>query len=148
MQKTEIRSLGQKDPQEEGTATHSSILAWEIPGRRSLPTGSTVHGVAKIWMQLSDWARARMSSGLPSSVHSDIFILWSYCKAILLWAIKRLKEVHLSRTESALGSGASSPLIIILCILQRLIPAFRSSLCSLSSCRARWAPFAWKRFKY
>ena len=26
-----VRSLGQEDPLEEGTATHSSILAWRIP---------------------------------------------------------------------------------------------------------------------
>ena len=26
-----IQSLGQEDPLEEGTATHSSILAWRIP---------------------------------------------------------------------------------------------------------------------
>ena len=26
-----VRSLGQKDPLEEGMATHSSILAWRIP---------------------------------------------------------------------------------------------------------------------
>ena len=26
-----VRSLGQEDPLEEGMATHSSILAWEIP---------------------------------------------------------------------------------------------------------------------
>ena len=26
-----VQSLGQEDPLEEGTATHSSILAWEIP---------------------------------------------------------------------------------------------------------------------
>ena len=26
-----IRSLGQKDPLEEGMTTHSSILAWRIP---------------------------------------------------------------------------------------------------------------------
>ena len=26
-----VRSLGQEDPLEEGTATHSSILAWKIP---------------------------------------------------------------------------------------------------------------------
>ena len=26
-----LRSLGQEDPLEEGMATHSSILAWEIP---------------------------------------------------------------------------------------------------------------------
>ena len=27
----QIRSLGQDDPLEEGTATHSCILAWRIP---------------------------------------------------------------------------------------------------------------------
>ena len=31
MQVTWVRSLGQEDPQEEGMATHSSILAWKIP---------------------------------------------------------------------------------------------------------------------
>ena len=31
MQETQVRSLGQKDPLEKGMATHSSILAWEIP---------------------------------------------------------------------------------------------------------------------
>ena len=31
MQKTWVRSLGQEDPLEEGMATHSSILTWEIP---------------------------------------------------------------------------------------------------------------------
>ena len=28
---TQVQSLGQEDTLEEGTATHSSILAWEIP---------------------------------------------------------------------------------------------------------------------
>ena len=28
---TRVRSLGQEDPLEEGTATHSSILAWSTP---------------------------------------------------------------------------------------------------------------------
>ena len=28
---TQVRSLGWEDPQEEGVATHSSILAWSIP---------------------------------------------------------------------------------------------------------------------
>ena len=31
MWETWVRSLGQEDPLEEGTATHSSILAWRIP---------------------------------------------------------------------------------------------------------------------
>ena len=36
MQETWVRSLGWKDPLEEGMATHSSILAWESHGQRSL----------------------------------------------------------------------------------------------------------------
>ena len=31
MQETQVRSLGQEDPLEEGMATHSSILAGKIP---------------------------------------------------------------------------------------------------------------------
>ena len=31
LQETQVRSLGQKDPLEEGMATHSGILVWRIP---------------------------------------------------------------------------------------------------------------------
>ena len=31
VQETQVQSLGQEDPLEEGMATHSSILAWRIP---------------------------------------------------------------------------------------------------------------------
>ena len=31
IQETWVRSLSQEDPLEKGMATHSSILAWEIP---------------------------------------------------------------------------------------------------------------------
>ena len=31
MQPTQVQSLGQKDPLEKKTATHSSVLAWKIP---------------------------------------------------------------------------------------------------------------------
>ena len=31
VQETQVRSLGQEDPWEKEMATHSSILAWEIP---------------------------------------------------------------------------------------------------------------------
>ena len=36
MQQTQVRSLGREDPREEGMATHSSTLAWESQGQRSL----------------------------------------------------------------------------------------------------------------
>ena len=31
LQETQIRSLGQEDPLEKESATHSSMLAWKIP---------------------------------------------------------------------------------------------------------------------
>ena len=31
VQETQVQSLGQEDPLEEGMATHSSVLAWKIP---------------------------------------------------------------------------------------------------------------------
>ena len=33
---TQIHSLGQEDPLEEGMATHSDILAWRTPRQRSM----------------------------------------------------------------------------------------------------------------
>ena len=36
MQETWVQSLGWEDSLEKGLATHSSILAWRIPGQRSL----------------------------------------------------------------------------------------------------------------
>ena len=45
MQETQIQSLGCEDPLEEELATHSSILAWEIPWRGAWQ--DTVHGLAE-----------------------------------------------------------------------------------------------------
>ena len=53
MQETWVQSLGHEDPLEKGMATHSSILAWEIPwteesgGLRSIGSQS--------WTHLSDY---------------------------------------------------------------------------------------------
>ena len=41
-----VRSLGWEDPLEKKVATHSSILAWEIP-RTEGAWWATVHGVTK-----------------------------------------------------------------------------------------------------
>ena len=45
-QELRVRSLSLKDPLEEGTATHSSILAWRIPQTEE-PGRLQVHSVAK-----------------------------------------------------------------------------------------------------
>ena len=46
MQETWVRLLGWEDPLEEGTVTHSSILAWRIPMDRGA-RWATVHGCCK-----------------------------------------------------------------------------------------------------
>ena len=46
-QETRVLSLGQEDPLENEMATHSSILAWEIPRTEESGGLHTVHGVAK-----------------------------------------------------------------------------------------------------
>ena len=53
VQETQVQSLGQEDPQEEEMATHSSILAWEIPWTEE-PGGLQVHEVTRSQTQLSD----------------------------------------------------------------------------------------------
>ena len=40
VQETQVPSLGQEDPLEEGMATHSCILAWKIPWTEELGLGS------------------------------------------------------------------------------------------------------------
>ena len=52
MWETWVRSLGWEDPLEEGTASHSSILAWRIPMDRGA-WWAIVHVVTKSWARLS-----------------------------------------------------------------------------------------------
>ena len=58
MQKTGVQSLGWEDPLEEGVATHSSILAWEIP--RTEESG---------WLQSVGWQKTSVQ--FSRSVVSD-----------------------------------------------------------------------------
>ena len=48
-----VRSLGQEDPFEKDMATHSRILAWEIPWTEE-PGGLQSRGSQKSQTQLSD----------------------------------------------------------------------------------------------
>jgi len=47
MQETQVPSLGQEDPLEKGMATHSRILAWEIPWTRE-PGGLQSTGLQRV----------------------------------------------------------------------------------------------------
>ena len=50
-EETEVPSLGQEHPLEEGVATHTSILAWRIPSDRGA-WQALIHRVAESWTQL------------------------------------------------------------------------------------------------
>ena len=53
MQEMQVWSPGREDPLEKEMATHSSILAWEIP-RTEEPGGPQSLTSQKSWIQLSD----------------------------------------------------------------------------------------------
>ena len=54
MQKAWVQSLGWKDPQETEMATHSNILAWEIPWTEEPERLHKIHGASHSQTQLSD----------------------------------------------------------------------------------------------
>ena len=53
MQETWVLSLGRDDPLEKGMATHSSILAWEIPQTEE-PGGQQSMGSQRVRQNCSD----------------------------------------------------------------------------------------------
>ena len=56
MQETWVRSMVWEDPLEEGTATHTSILAWRIPMDREA-WQAAVHGLAKRCTRMNNKAQ-------------------------------------------------------------------------------------------
>ena len=62
-QEMPVRSLGQEDPLEGETATHSNILAWKIPWTRG-GWRTTFDGFAKSLTQLSSWTHTHTHTSL------------------------------------------------------------------------------------
>ena len=54
----QVPSLAGEDPLEEGTAIHSSILAWRVPMDRGA-WQATVHKVTKSWTRLKQLSMQR-----------------------------------------------------------------------------------------
>ena len=67
----QVRSLGREDPLEEGMATHSSLLAWRIPGPEE-PGGLQSMGSQRVGQDRSDLA-------CMQAVHSFSSSLSTYC---------------------------------------------------------------------
>ena len=82
----DVQSLGWKDPLEEGTAIHSSILAWRIPGQGAWR--ATVHRVSKRRTDRSDLARVRggyqhvlFTACSPSALGEALHLWWPRCSS-------------------------------------------------------------------
>ena len=58
LRETWVQSLGREDPREKGTATHSSILAWRIPGTIQ-STGSQRIGHDGATFTFTGWVQRR-----------------------------------------------------------------------------------------
>ena len=55
-QETRVLSLGWEDPLEKGTAIHSSILAWRIPGLYSPWSHKELDATERLSLSLSLWS--------------------------------------------------------------------------------------------
>ena len=69
MQETQVPSLGGEGPLEKEMATHSSILAWEMPCTEK-PGGLQSMGLKKSWTGLSDWTT---TSSIPTSTQCHLW---------------------------------------------------------------------------
>ena len=79
MQETQVQSLVQKDPLEKGMATHSSILALEIPWTEE-PGGLQFMGSQRVRHDLVNNTHTQIYSSFVQSIaHSPLFstlIVW------------------------------------------------------------------------
>ena len=77
MQETQVRSLGQEDPLEEEIATHSSILAWEIPWTEE-PGGLQSMGSQRVRHNL-ETKQPSVSSKAEDNLSSKIIVSYIIC---------------------------------------------------------------------
>ena len=83
MQKIWVRSLGWEDPLEEGTTTHTNMLAWKIPVDRGAWRAAD-HGVTKSWARLSGSKIWACPSGCVRACYcwvvteSRLTLLWTH----------------------------------------------------------------------
>ena len=69
-QEFQVQSLGQEDPLEEGTATHSNILAWKIPWTE-VPSRLQSIGSQRVGQNLSDLACMPLLLRMQSSFYKE-----------------------------------------------------------------------------
>ena len=112
MQETRVQSLSQEDPLEKEMATHSSVLAWEIPWTEA-PDGLQYEGSQRVWW-LSNflftssinflrqkplaWNRRHLYIVFASHIQIIRKYCWLYCPNIL--RIRQLISTFIGNTWS------------------------------------------------
>ena len=83
MHKTQVQSLGWEDPLEEEMATHSSILAWNIPWIEE-PGGLQSLGSKTVGHNWSDLAYTVLLLHMPHEYYMHLFGIFFLC-VFLTW---------------------------------------------------------------
>ena len=128
MQETQIQSLGQEDPLEEGMATHSSILVWRIPWAEE-PGELLSMGSKRVGHDWSDWAHTQK--------------LIEHCKSTLLQEnLQKRNEIqvtseHFFKTLNAEDNGAT----------YRIVAKPHSACCHSGGDQKIWSPTLFERKK-
>ena len=93
-----VQSLGQEDPLEKDMATHSSILAWEIPWTEG-PGGLLSTGSQRVGCHWSDLACTKAQQPYRRLVMSfmkrNCYVLYQIAKDKLRWKGEWGQETHL-----------------------------------------------------
>ena len=95
MQETWVQSLGQEDPLEQEMATHSCILAWEIPWQEE-PRGLQSMGLQRVG---HDWAYTYVS--LVWYNNMTVYIDW-------VFSVKYGRKIYILRAGLVLSSGGTN----------------------------------------
>ena len=135
-----VPSLGQEDPLEEEMSIYSHILAWKNPMDRGA-CWATVHGVAKSWTWLSNWAHAiHTFSSVQSLSHVWLFATpWIAAHQASLSNTNSQSPPKLMSIESVMPSNH-----LILCHPLLLLPSILPSIRVFSSESAlliRWPQY-------
>ena len=97
MQGVWVQYLGGKDPQEEGTASHSSVLAWRIPGTEE-PGGLQSMGLQRVEHNWSDLAHRHTSPGTLPNPGTETVSQASPALAGGFFTTSATQEAHTSYT--------------------------------------------------
>ena len=88
MQETGVWSLGWEDPLEKGVATHSSILAWRIPGLYSPWDCKELDMTDWLSLSLFNYSEFNSSVSLESDLQTMLMLAQYWREMMVLWLFK------------------------------------------------------------